>query len=52
MKEVARLHGILKAIVSDRESKFTSHFSKGLFKDFGIDFNMSTSHIPQLDGHA
>ena len=31
MKEVARLHGILKAIVSNRDSKFTSNFWKGLF---------------------
>ena len=28
MKEVARLHGILEAIVSDKDSKFTSNFWK------------------------
>ena len=32
MKEITRLHGIPKAIVSDRDSKFTSNFWKGLFK--------------------
>ena len=31
MKEVAMLHGILKDIVSDRDSKFTSKFWEGLF---------------------
>ena len=28
VKEVARLHGILEAIVSDKDSKFTSNFWK------------------------
>ena len=32
MKEIARLHGIPKAIVLDRDSKFTSNLWKGLFK--------------------
>ena len=32
MKEIARLHGVPKAIVSDRDSKFTSNIWKGLFK--------------------
>jgi hypothetical protein len=35
MKEVARLHGIPKKIVSDQEPKFTSKFWRGLFKGFG-----------------
>jgi hypothetical protein len=34
LKEVARLHGIPKKIVSDRDLKFTSNFWKGLFKGF------------------
>jgi hypothetical protein len=31
MKEVARLHKVLKEIVSDRDPKFTSNSWKGLF---------------------
>ena len=30
MKEIFRLHGFPKAIISDRDTKFTSNFWKGL----------------------
>ena len=50
MKEVARLHGIPKAVVSDRDSKFTSNLWKGLFEGFGTSLNMSTLYHPQTDG--
>ena len=50
MKEVARLNGIIKAIVSERDSKFTSKFWKGLFEWFGTSINMSTTYHPQIDG--
>jgi hypothetical protein len=50
VREIARLHGILKKIVSDRDTKFTSKFWRGLFKGFGTNINFSTSYHPQLDG--
>ena len=35
MKEIFKLHGFPKAIVSDRYFKFTSKFWKGLFANLG-----------------
>jgi transposase InsO family protein len=50
MKEIARLHGVPKEIVSDRDTKFTSNFWKGLFKGFGTNLNFSTTYHPESDG--
>ena len=50
MKEVARLHGITKAFVSERDSKFTGHFQKGLFEGFVLDLNIINLQLPQIDG--
>ena len=44
MKEIFRLHGLRKAIVSDRDAKFTANFRKGLFQDLGTQLNFSTSY--------
>jgi hypothetical protein len=52
MKEVARLHEIPKIIVSNRDSKFTSNFWKGLFKGFRTNLNFSTTYHPKSDGHT
>ena len=46
------MHGILKAIVSDRDSKFTSNFRKGLFEGFGTILNISTSYHPWTNGQT
>ena len=43
MKEIFGLHGLPKAIVSDRDVKFTSNFWKGFFADLGTKLNFSTA---------
>ena len=50
MREIARLHGIPKTIVSDRDPKFTSKFWKGLFKGDKTNLNFSTAYHPESDG--
>jgi hypothetical protein len=50
MRKIARLHGIPKTIVFDRDPKFTSIFGKGLFKGFGTNMNLVTTYHPILDG--
>ena len=52
MREIARLHGIPKTIVSDRYPKFTSKFWKGLFNGFGTNLNFSTTYHPESDGQT
>jgi transposase InsO family protein len=50
MREIDRLHGIPRTIVSNKDTKFTSNFWRGLFKGFGTNINFSTTYHPQLDG--
>jgi hypothetical protein len=45
MREVARLHGIPKTIVYDRDPKFTSKFWGGLFKGFETNLKFSTTRV-------
>ena len=51
-REVFRLHGLPKTIVSDRDSKFTSAFWQELFRLVGTKLATSTSYHLESDGHT
>ena len=50
LKQIFRLHGVPKVIISDRDPKFTENFWKSLFKGLNTTLNFSTSFHPQTDG--
>ena len=45
VREIFRLHGMPKILVSDRDVKFTSHFWGAFFEAVGTSLNMSTPFI-------
>ena len=50
LDNVYRWFGIPSKIISDRDPRFTSHFSTSLCQRLGIDRNISTAYHPQTDG--
>ena len=50
MKEIFRLHGLPKTIVSNRDPKFTSNFWKRMFAYLGTKLNFITAYHPSIDG--
>jgi hypothetical protein len=49
-KEVVRIHGLPKGIVSDRDTKFVGHFWRTLWKKLGTNISFISAYHPQTDG--
>jgi hypothetical protein len=52
MKEIFKLHGMPREIISDRDTKFTSSFWKSLMVGFETTLLFSTAYHPQTDGQT
>ena len=51
-KEIIRLHGLPKSIVSDRDTKFFGHFWRTLWKKLGTKLSFSSAYHAQTDGQT
>ena len=52
IRVIVRLHGVPVSIVSDRDSRFTTHFWKSFQKAMGTQLAMITTFHPQTDGKS
>ncbi|GJR24354.1 putative reverse transcriptase domain-containing protein [Tanacetum coccineum] len=52
LKEVVSRHEVLVSIISDRDSRFTSHFWQSLQKALGSRLDISIAYHPQTDGQS
>ncbi|GJP57110.1 hypothetical protein CLOM_g16151, partial [Closterium sp. NIES-68] len=46
---IVRVHGISSAIISDRDTKFTSNFWRNLWDQFGTHLHFSSAYHPETN---
>ena len=51
-RNIFRLHGLTKTVVSDRGMQFIAKFWKGLYKNLKIEALLSTPYYPETDGQT
>lgn len=52
VKEIVRLDGVPRSIVSDRDTQFTSHFLQSLQNFLGTSLKFSSAYHLQTDGQT
>ena len=52
IKSIVRLHGVLKSIILDQDSCFTSRLWQGFQNAFGSQLKLSLAYHPQIDGQS
>ena len=52
ISHIFRLHGLPRSIVSDRDTRFTSHFWTAVFDALKTELGMSSGDHPETDGQT
>ena len=52
LREIVRLHGVPKTIISDKDGRFTSRLWKCIQEGLGTRLDFSTAFHPQTDGQS